>query len=281
LSAQVYREEYLMTTLRSGPNGLDMTQDIDFSDFPDATPTSANQGKVVFNDSGFDVTVNGEGFTYGGPNEFPADGLIHGVRVAFAGTPIVSITRANLDVSDMRDAIAANHPELILAALFGGDDNIIGGLDGPNNLFALSGNDTLTGGSANDTLDGGSGIDRLFGGRGQDRLIGGTGDDTYRFGSTLDSRRVAPDVIIGITNTDTIDLRAIDANINKDGNQAFTIVDHFSHKAGEMTLTYDPVSYFTKIAMDVNGDGTADMAIMLDGTVGGFVDHSDFTNFVL
>jgi Ca2+-binding RTX toxin-like protein len=269
-----------MTVLRSGPNGFDMTQDLDFSDYPDVTPTTANQGKVVFNLNGFDVQVNGESFTYGGPNEFPADGLIHGVRVGFAGTPVVSITRANLDVSDMRDAIAANHPEIILAALFGGDDNLIGGRDGSNNLFGLNGNDTLTGGSADDTLSGGAGIDRLVGGRGQDVLSGGTGDDTYRFSSTLDSRRVAPDVIIGITNTDIIDIRAIDANINKDGNQAFAIVDHFSHKAGEMTLTYDPVSYYTTVAMDVNGDAKADMVILLDGTVGGFTDHSDFANFM-
>ena len=267
-----------MTMLRVGPNGLDMTQDLDFSDYPDATPTTANTKKVVFTDNGLNVQINGDHFTYGGPNQFPADGVIHSVKVSFFGTSVASLTRANLDVSDMRAAIASNHPELILQALFGGDDKIIGGREGSNSLFALGGNDTLMGGGQADTLDGGSGNDLLVGGRGQDVLIGGPGDDIYRFASTLDSRKAAPDVIVGITNTDTIDLRAIDANINKDGNQPFAIVDAFSHKAGEMTLTYDSVSHYTSIAMDVDGDAKADMIILLDGA--GATDHSDFTHFL-
>jgi hypothetical protein len=267
-----------MTTLVSGPNGLDMVNDIDFSDYPSATPTLANAAKVIFNVSGFDVTVKGEGFTYSGPNEFPDDGLIHSVRVSFLGTPVASITRFDLDVSDMRAALAGGHPEIILAALFAGDDKILGGRDGDNTLFALGGNDTLMGGGADDALDGGAGADRLVGGRGQDTLLGGGGADTYVFGNLLDSRKAASDVIVGITNADTIDLRAVDANINKDGNQAFSIVGAFSHHAGEMTLTYDPASHFTRIAMDVDGDGKADMAILLDGGAG--VDHSGFSHFM-
>src|SRR4051812_7907114 len=102
-----------MTKVASGPAGLDMTSDLDFSDYPDATPTTANSGKVEFNSGGFDVQVKGSGFTYDGPNEFPADGLISSVKVSFAGNPVLSITKAAVDVSDMRNAIATNHPELI------------------------------------------------------------------------------------------------------------------------------------------------------------------------
>ena len=270
-----------MTKLTAGPAGLNMTTDIDFSDYPDAVPTTANSGKVIFNSGGFDVTMKGAGFTYGGPNEFPADGTITSIRVTFAGNPVLSITRTSLDVSDMRDAIDASQPQLILNAMLGGDDKVLGGRDGSNVLFALGGDDLVAGGNADDTLDGGAGNDTLFGGRGSDVLTGGAASDLYVFSSTLDSRKSSPDVIIGLDDaSDIIDLRAIDANVNKTGNQAFEIVSAFTGDEGEMTLSYNFASYITTVSMDVDGDAKADMIILIDGVVGGFEDHSDFTNFI-
>jgi peptidase M10/serralysin-like protein len=268
-----------MTKLVAGPGGLDMTA-LDFSDYPDATPTTASPVKVIFPlGGGVEVEIKGSGFTYDGPNEFPADGEISSLRITNGPVGVLSITKMSLDVSDMRGWLAQGQlGQLALAnAVFGGNDKIYGSQDGSNTLIALGGADLLVGGLLDDTLDGGAGVDSLLGGRGSDLLFGGADADVYVYQSTLDSRKATPDIIVGLTNDDTIDLRAIDANVNKDGNQGFSIVDAFSHKAGEMTLTYNSANHATTVLLDVDGDAKADMVILIDGGAG--TDHSDFTNF--
>ena len=62
-------------------------------------------------------------------------------------------------------------------------------------------------------------------------------------------------------------LSAIDANSNIFGNQAFTLVDHFTHVAGQ--LQWDqiaPTGYL--VQGDTNGDGTADFSLQLYTTPG-------------
>ena len=67
----------------------------------------------------------------------------------------------------------------------------------------------------------------------------------------------------------------IDADINTEGDQAFALVDSFTGQAGQITLTYNAGAGFTVLAADVNGDGLADMRIVLYGN------HEDFSNFWL
>jgi hypothetical protein len=59
------------------------------------------------------------------------------------------------------------------------------------------------------------------------------------------------------------------------GDQAFVLVDGFSGAAGEAVLRYQADDRVTRLALDTDGDGAADIAIIATGN------HSTFENFVL
>jgi len=60
---------------------------------------------------------------------------------------------------------------------------------------------------------------------------------------------------------DRIDLRSIDANTGKAGDQAFKLVNAFNNHAGQ--ALYDANTHM--LQGDVNGDGHADFAIEIIG----------------
>ena len=134
---------------------------------------------------------------------------------------------------------------------------------------ALRGNDQITGGRADDRLEGFGGNDKITGGRGADMLYGGTGADTFVFKSIRDSGPTSDDcdfiMDFSTRQRDKIDLSAIDANLSRKGNQAFSFIGakEFGAKAGE--LRYEKLESYTVVEGDVNGDGVADFSIALKG----------------
>jgi Ca2+-binding RTX toxin-like protein len=275
-----------MTKVVAGAGGLDMDSGFAFlANFPDSSPSTTTSTKLVIDGpGGFVATVKGQNFQYSGPNTFPESGEMFSVKTTGGGLTPVSVTDFVLSVELFRTYMEGgpSGQAALMNDVFGGDDRIFGSRTDPNDLFGLGGGDLLVGGSKADTLEGDGGNDSLNGGRGSDDLFGEAGADTFIYKSTLDSRNLAnADIIYGLDEAnDIIDLRTIDAKVNKDGNQAFSIVAAFSGKAGEMTLTYDGFSYNTFVRMDVDGDANSDMVIILEGGPG-FEDHSDFTNFFL
>ncbi|HET7062507.1 MAG TPA: hypothetical protein VFI43_10055, partial [Nitrosospira sp.] len=128
--------------------------------------------------------------------------------------------------------------------IFGGrrSDVLVGGR-GNDTVFGDNGNDRVNGGNGNDHLYGGDGADHLYGdagndylngGKGGDWLYGGAGNDTFDYNALSDSpgfEETSPvivrDSIVGFNGDgaalgDRIDLSSIDANLDVDGNQAFT-----------------------------------------------------------
>lgn len=85
----------------------------------------------------------------------------------------------------------------------------------------------ITGNSGNNVLKGLAGDDTLIGGGGKDTLTGGTGHDKFVYKSVSDSPAGAGrDVITDFKGNgsgigDKIDLKGIDANVTKSGNQDF------------------------------------------------------------
>lgn len=182
----------------------------------------------------------------------------------------------------------------------GGDDTAIGGKhkdhlrgQGGDDLARLGrgadegwgdqGRDRLFGGSGNDKLFGGGGADRLFGQLGRDRLAGGPGpdlmaggpgpdiltggggDDIFRYLSASDSRPgSSADLITDFRpGSDHLDLSALD--LRYVGRQDFSD-DHqvrWERGGGE-----------TRVFVDIDGDGVADMLIRLDGMLR--LDGDDF-----
>jgi serralysin len=149
---------------------------------------------------------------------------------------------------------------LIEKAIGGWASDVIKGNAMANSLQGRSGHDQLYGREGNDILNGGNGNDKLFGQSGGDILTGGKGADTFVFWSADESFGSERDVIRDFrSRIDHIDLRRIDADANQGGDQAFIFIDHntFGNRAGELRFAGGIV------AGDVNGDGIADLEIVL------------------
>lgn len=139
-----------------------------------------------------------------------------------------------------------------------GHDRIYGGR-GDNYLRGDAGSDRLVGDDGDDILSAGTGADVLYSGRGLDRMAGGPDADTFVF-------RTRPEAGIGATRDviadfetglDRIDLRVIDADLTRAGNQALDFVGaaRFTGTAGEINLRKGVLS------ADVNGDAVVDFQI--------------------
>lgn len=109
-----------------------------------------------------------------------------------------------------------------------GDDWISGGA-GADRLEGGPGSDRLLGGEGADRLLGGEGSDRLIGGPGGDVLIGGPGADVFQFDAEARPKtdRIVADVAGPAFDApgkgwgDRIDLSGIDADLGREGDQAF------------------------------------------------------------
>jgi serralysin len=108
-----------------------------------------------------------------------------------------------------------------------------------------SGRDTLLGNQAANCLAGGAGNDRLHGFGGADTLIGGRGADLFIFAGA-ESRPGAADRLMpggrapavdapGTAAGDLIDLRGVDADLTRPGDQGFTF--GASHARGHLWMT--------------------------------------------
>ena len=145
--------------------------------------------------------------------------------------------------------------------LFGevGNDTIKG-QDGNDKVAGNEGDDTLFGNAGNDKLKGLDGLDTLIGGEGQDILTGGADADIFRFTSVADSGLtgaeidVITDFEVGVDDIDLVALGITDFL----GDGAFT-------GTGEAEVRYDYVGNKTFLEIDVNGDGTVDMMIKMQG----------------
>ncbi|WP_210485072.1 family 16 glycosylhydrolase [Microvirga antarctica] len=190
----------------------------------------------------------------------------------------------SVKVEQLSSAIGGDAAETLRGT---GNNDWLDGGGGHDRLFGGNGNDTLSGGSDVDTLGAGSsdasfaraaspsgaaGNDRLIGGNGADKLIGGRGADSFVYTSLKDSTvaKTGRDSIwdFSAKQGDKVDLSALDANTGRDGNQAFSFIGKsaFHQKAGE--LRYDKISAQNSIVYgDVNGDGVADFAIHVKGSL--------------
>jgi Ca2+-binding RTX toxin-like protein len=133
------------------------------------------------------------------------------------------------------------------------------------NLIGSAFNDTLTGTTGANTITGGAGNDTIKGGGGADFLAGGLGNDVFVFTKLADSLPANPATITDFVHgSDVINLLAIDANTSVKGDQAFL----FGGQNANVTahgVTWTESGGNTIIQADVNGNTTADLAIVLTG----------------
>ena len=103
-------------------------------------------------------------------------------------------------------------------------------------------------------------------------MTGGADADIFDFNSKTESRKgLTRDEIQDFSGStgelDRIDLRTIDANSDKKGNQAFKFIDgaNFTKKAGQLQVIQDTINGVTIVQGDINGDRKADFQIELTG----------------
>jgi len=143
-----------------------------------------------------------------------------------------------------------------------GDDDLRGDV-GNDTIFGDAGADKLIGGAGADVLIGGAGDDLLEGGEGADVLTGGDGSDAFQFRQeALGAGDVITDFGVG---ADRIVLRPVDAVVSTSSDDAFRFIGNqaFHHIAGE--LRYEVQGSNLLLLGDTNGDGYADLTILLQG----------------
>ncbi len=152
---------------------------------------------------------------------------------------------------DNSGAVSATAVQAKVAVAAVRDDLTLTGTSGVDTLkgdtIDAGSYDKLSGLGGNDKLFGLAGNDTLIGGAGADQLTGGTGNDIFSFTALTDFGlgATARDVIADFKHgEDKIDLSAIDANLTRTGDQAFTWVTKFSATAGQV-----------RFAADGNGNG--------------------------
>jgi Ca2+-binding RTX toxin-like protein len=139
--------------------------------------------------------------------------------------------------------------------------------------------DQIKGGNAADTINGGTGNDKINGAGGADILTGGTGNDVFKYAKASDSGLGAAadritDFAIG---QDRMNFKDIDADAVTAGDQAFTFLGNGAFTSpGTGQIRYQDSGTDLLVLVDVNGDGAADMSVILQGLAGQTLTGLDF-----
>lgn len=221
--------------------------------------------------SGFQLGVNVEDLTLLGDGDFSGIGNI-----------LANTIRGNLG-DNLLDGGGGND-----TVLGGVGHDAISGAGGADVLSGGNGDDEVRGGAGIDVMNGGEGNDRLFGGGGNDRLaaddgedvlLGGMGRDVLVGGADADRfvlnrpsespRGAGRDRVSDFSPTegDQIDLSGMDADVTTGVDDGFAFIGTavFSGAAGELRYSVNGGGHAI-VTGDVDGDGRADVEILLTGT---------------
>ncbi|WP_082363227.1 M10 family metallopeptidase C-terminal domain-containing protein [Pseudomonas libanensis] len=125
--------------------------------------------------------------------------------------------------------------------------------------------ENAVGGTGNDALTGNHVANRLTGGGGADRLRGGGGADTFVYDHTSDSTPDNPDVILDFeSGVDRLDVSALFKGTNI---KALTFGERLTGQPGQAVLNYDEGSGEGSLALDLTGNGKADVLIKSIGRI--------------
>jgi Ca2+-binding RTX toxin-like protein len=133
-------------------------------------------------------------------------------------------------------------------------------------INAGDGIDQIKGGAGIDTIDGGAGVDKISGGGGADILTGGAGNDVFRYLAVTDSTLAIADRITDFA-----------LGLTLAGDQAFTFIGNAAFgNTGVAQIRFTDSFGDLLVQADVNGDGIADMEIILQGLAGQTMTAADF-----
>jgi serralysin len=139
--------------------------------------------------------------------------------------------------------------------------------------------DQIRGGSLVDIINGNEGGDKIWGLGGADIITTGSGNDQLRYARASESGLGAlADVITDFSiGSDRLVFVQIDADAATAGDQAFSFVGTGAFTAtGTGQIRYGTSGSDIIVQADVNGDGNADMEIILQGLNGQTLTAADF-----
>jgi Ca2+-binding RTX toxin-like protein len=161
-----------------------------------------------------------------------------------------------------------------------GADVVKGIFRAANDLQGNAGNDLLVGGFMSDVINGGNDIDKIRGDGHGDILTGGAGADVFKYRNISDSTVFASDIITDfVTGTDRLNFSRIDTNAGLAGDQGFAFVGTGAFSGGgAASIRYVDTGNDIRVEADVNGDGVADMHVILQsaGLGAGTLTVADF-----
>ena len=159
-------------------------------------------------------------------------------------------------------------------------DVVKAALNATNAIFGGDGADQLRGGNLADTIDGGTGDDKIIGLAGLDQLTGGAGADQFRFFFATDSGVGAGnrDLILDFNaGEDKLDFRVLDADPNLAGRQLLSFIGTGAFSAtGTGEARYIDLGSDLLVQVDLDGNGTVDMEMMLQGSGAQTLSGTDF-----
>jgi serralysin len=148
-----------------------------------------------------------------------------------------------------------------------------------NTVTAGDGVDQIKGGNLVDIVNGGAGGDKLNGAGGADVLTGGSGADIFKYADTTDSGLgAARDIITDFAIAeDRLNFGKLDANAALAGDQALSFVGTaaFSN-TGIGQVRYGASGSDLVVQVDADGNGVADMEILLQGLAGQTLTGANF-----
>ena len=135
------------------------------------------------------------------------------------------------------------------------------GSTGSDHLIGSSQTDVIRGSDGADVIDGGGGTDVIFGGVGQDVLTGGANADRFSFEAANESAVGSTrDRITDFDQGNDLLVLPFAAGFDFRGSGAFT------NTAGELRFFHNVNNIFTVLEADVDGNGSADFQLRLDGS---------------
>ena len=139
-------------------------------------------------------------------------------------------------------------------------------------------NDQIRGGALNDVINGGNGNDKIIGYTGVDTITGGAGADQFRYLFASDSSIGAADHITDfLAGTDQFNFSQLDADPVAAGRQALSFINTAAFSAtGAAEVRYGVSGANLLVQVDLDGNGTADMEIVLDNASAQTLTSADF-----
>jgi Ca2+-binding RTX toxin-like protein len=190
-----------------------------------------------------------------------ADGLALNAAFSGSGTLTVNMTEGVLFISRLYSFAGSIN---VLVYGTAGNDAVAAG-NVAHAITAGDGFDQIKGGSAADRIDGGAGNDKIIGNGGADVLWGGSGNDTFKFRAASDSGTgSAADQIADFEIGDRFNFSNIDTDPGTAGDQGFAFIGGAAFGAsGAAEIRYQSAGGDMLVQADVNGDGLADMEVLV------------------